>query len=285
LILTEVWILKKVAIIGGTHGNEVTGVELIKKWKSNPPKKWDLELFFEFGNPDAIKKGTRYIDQDLNRSFLKLSKKEVLNLEEKRAQELRERLKGMDFIIDLHTTTSNMGPTIILTHDEDQSLKAALHTHAKYPKIKLIREILPKENNHFLTSIAKDGLIIEVGPTPQGVVRADILCQMEQTLINLCDYLSNSTSIEKISKVPFYEVVRPIDYPREGQGQLIGIIHEDLQDKDFKPLSNGSPLFKLYSGQTIPYEGEELFPIFINEAAYYEKGVALVLTKKVLLNF
>ena len=270
--------MKKVAIIGGTHGNEITGVELIKKWKSNLPKKWNLELFFEFGNPTAIKNNTRYIDQDLNRSFLKLSKNENLNIEEMRAQELREKLGEMDFIIDLHTTTSNMGPTIILTSNEDLSAKAAAFTYSQYPAIKLIKEILPEDKNHFLTSIAKDGLIIEVGPTPQGVVRADILDQMEQTLIYICDYLSNPSLIKE-ANAPFFEVVSSIDYPRDKKGQLNGVIHEDLQDNDFKPLKSGSPLFKLYSGEVISYEGEELFPIFINEAAYYEKGVALVLTK------
>ena len=41
-------------------------------------------------------------------------------------------------------------------------------------------------------------------------------------------------------------------------------------------------MFLKANGDEIVFEGEkETFPIFINEAAYYEKGVAFVCTDKV----
>jgi aspartoacylase len=34
-------------------------------------------------------------------------------------------------------------------------------------------------------------------------------------------------------------------------------------------------------GETLPYAGNSVvYPIFINEAAYYEKGIAMILTQK-----
>ena len=40
-------------------------------------------------------------------------------------------------------------------------------------------------------------------------------------------------------------------------------------------------MFLKLNGEEIIFEGEKgTFPIFINEAAYYEKGVAFVLTDK-----
>lgn len=56
-----------------------------------------------------------------------------------------------------------------------------------------------------------------------------------------------------------------------------------LQDKDFKLLKPGDPIFKRFSGETVTYKGEALYPFFINECAYYEKKIAFVLGEKVKL--
>lgn len=56
-----------------------------------------------------------------------------------------------------------------------------------------------------------------------------------------------------------------------------------LQDKDFKLLKAGDPIFKRFSGETVTYKGEALYPFFINECAYYEKKIAFVLGEKVKL--
>lgn len=56
-----------------------------------------------------------------------------------------------------------------------------------------------------------------------------------------------------------------------------------LQDEDFKLLKPGDPIFKKFSGETVTYKGEELYPFFINECAYYEKKIAFLLGEKVKL--
>lgn len=57
-----------------------------------------------------------------------------------------------------------------------------------------------------------------------------------------------------------------------------------LQDNDFKLLRPGDPIFETFSGETVTYEGEELYTFFINECAYYEKKIAFLLGEKVRLN-
>lgn len=57
-----------------------------------------------------------------------------------------------------------------------------------------------------------------------------------------------------------------------------------LQDKDFKLLKPGDPIFMKFSGETVSYEGQELYSFFINECAYYEKKIAFILGEKVRLN-
>lgn len=57
------------------------------------------------------------------------------------------------------------------------------------------------------------------------------------------------------------------------------------QDRDFEPLQPGAPIFQMFSGEDVLYEGEStVYPILINEAAYYEKGIAFLLTEKLTLS-
>ena len=57
------------------------------------------------------------------------------------------------------------------------------------------------------------------------------------------------------------------------------------QDNDFKLLQPGDPIFLSFSGETLKYEGEELYPFFVNESAYYEKKIAFHLARKITLTF
>lgn len=63
------------------------------------------------------------------------------------------------------------------------------------------------------------------------------------------------------------------------------MIHPHLQGRDYQELKKGDPLFVTFQGETIFYEDEEtVWPVFINEAAYYEKGIAMCLTKKEIVS-
>ena len=70
-------LIRRVAIVGGTHGNELTGVYLVKKFQQSPnllKRSFDVITFL--ANPKAIAANRRYIDRDLNRCF---SKKDLFN--------------------------------------------------------------------------------------------------------------------------------------------------------------------------------------------------------------
>jgi aspartoacylase len=58
------------------------------------------------------------------------------------------------------------------------------------------------------------------------------------------------------------------------------MVHPALQGKDYEPLQNGMPLFLGFDGTETFWQGETIYPAFINEAAYYEKGIAMSLTRK-----
>ena len=98
------------------------------------------------------------------------------------------------------------------------------------------------------------------------------------------DYLetynkNNSNQIEEA--LTFYQLVERVDYPRNERGEIQAMIHPQLQGRDYEPLNLGDPLFLTFDGQVIAYKGTStVHPVFINEAAYYEKGVAMCITQQ-----
>jgi succinylglutamate desuccinylase len=102
--------MKKILIIGATHGHEYLGVDIQEKLK-----KLNLKLVFLIGNPEAYEKRVAFIDSDLNRIF---PGKVDGNLEEKIAFELNQKIKEYDLVIDIHSTNTiknKKDATLIIT--------------------------------------------------------------------------------------------------------------------------------------------------------------------------
>ena len=60
-----------VAIVGGTHGNEMAGINLVRRMKAAPDsfQRRGITTLPILGNPAAVSRCTRFIDCDLNRCF------------------------------------------------------------------------------------------------------------------------------------------------------------------------------------------------------------------------
>lgn len=298
--------LRRVAICGGTHGNEMTGVYLVPELERQQKEKgdaaWSVPLTTVLSNPRAIKACSRYIDKDLNRCFtspiLSSPISEDTPYEIQRAQELNSLLgpKGsedaVDIIIDLHNTTANMGLSII-SYEWSNSVCFQIFKHLQDKitnvPVRLVLINVPPVEAFSLESVAKCGVSLEVGPQPQGVVRADIFNIMKQGVDAVLDWTETFNSGKKIEggEVEVYLMQKSMDYPRDPKtGKPTAAIHPQLQDQDFCLLQRGDPVFLTFSGETLSYEEEEpLHPLFINEAAYYEKGIAFHLARKKTLSF
>lgn len=85
----------KILVIGGTHGNERLGVELVTLLKRNPIKGVDALI----ANPRAVAKKVRFTETDLNRSFAGGE-----SYEQRRAMELRDITAPYDIVLDFHNT-------------------------------------------------------------------------------------------------------------------------------------------------------------------------------------
>ncbi len=285
--------IKKLAITGGTHGNELTGVYLIKKWKKQPEliKRSNFETLFLHMNEKAIVQCRRYVDEDLNRAFnaKSLADETLDSYESKLAKRLNQLLgpKGsadteVDFIVDLHTTTANMGLSIVVSHESALTWQAIAYLCEKEPALNVYRW-QGDEEDAFVDSIVAHGFAIEVGAVPQGVLRADLFLQSEALVYHLLDFfekLNAGIMIDLPSEIEIYDHKCLVDYPRNSEGDITAMVHHDRQDKDYALIQSGSPLFLSLEGKTISYEGEPLHALFINEAAYYEKGFAMCLAEK-----
>lgn len=285
--------IKRVAIVGGTHGNEFTGAYLIKKFEQFPDliQRDSFETLTLFANPKAFELKRRYIDKDLNRCFLNqdLQNPALLGYEEQQAKAIAQQLgpKGnaqVDAIVDLHSTTANMGLSLLLGSLQPASLRLAAYLSSINPRVKVCSLISPHAESAHLRSLCGLGMVIEVGSVAQAVLNPILFQETENLIHAVLDYFeacNQGTTLQLPSTLTLYKYVEEIDYPRNEQGELEAMIHPQLQFRDYEPLHPGDPIFLTFDGRAIAYEGKEtVYPVFINEAAYYEKGIAMCLTQK-----
>jgi aspartoacylase len=285
--------LNRVAIVGGTHGNETIGVHLIKKFSQHPDliQRSSFSTQMLLGNPKAIAGRVRYIDRDLNRSFERerLQNKRLTSYEDLQAKHIDQMIgpysnAPADVIVDLHSTTANMGLTLIINKEELFTLQLATYLQQSDSSAKIYSTSHSGRNQDSLRSLAKFGFCIEVGPVAQGVINADLFQKTEALIYTILDYLEqyNRNEISRLNRsLILYRYLETIDYPRDEYGEIQAMIHPQLQFRDYQSLCSGDPMFLMFEGKTIAYEGAAVvYPVFINEAAYYEKGIAMFLTQK-----
>ena len=286
--------IKTVAVTGGTHGNELTGVHLIKHWSKCPEEvsrnSFTTELHLT--NPQANAEVRRYIDQDLNRQFgiNDLNNPELQGCEQQQAKALNALLgpkkdPRVDFVIDLHTTTANMGMSLIFNTDDPLVVGMAFYIKQKMPEATLFFNPSDRMNDNFLTSVGRlNGFLIEVGPIAQGLLNYQVYKDTHTAVMHALDYLelrNTGQAIELPTQMDAYEFVEKIPLPEDSDGEITAMIHPNLQNKDYQAINPGDPLFMSLGGETIPYEGETtVYGAFINEAAYYDQHVGLSYMKR-----
>ncbi|MDA3947878.1 MAG: succinylglutamate desuccinylase/aspartoacylase family protein [Spirochaeta sp.] len=348
--------IRNVALCGGTHGNERSGVTVVQRRQAIeareispqsaqladaagpaplyagpgdpgtlPParKPETFALTSLISNPHAVARNRRYIDFDLNRSFgnATLHNPHSSGYEAQRAQVLNRMLgpKGSaepacDLIIDMHTTTARLGPTIIIRESDLVARYIAAAVVMELPDVKILSYLAEERvetasanasaaeepaaggapgaadrpgDYPYLAEITPHGIEIEVGPVPQGVIRAETVIWTEQ-IVNSCvaaiDAWNRGRTLDLPESIEVYRFTEAVDYPRNNTGEIFGFVHPARQDRDFTVLRRGDPLFLRFDGSTVPYDGaDERYPVFINEAAYYEKRAGMTLCEKKMI--
>jgi aspartoacylase len=289
-----------VLVVAGTHGNERNAPWLLQHWQRHPGSLANAGLRLELvlGHPAAYARNQRYLERDLNRSFRPelLADPQAEGPDLERARQLLA-LHGPDgerrcaVAFDLHSTTSAMGNSVVLygRRPADLALAAALQARLGLPIY--LHECDPSQTG-FLVERWPCGLVIEVGPVPQGVIQAPICRQtqlaLEASLAALAE--ARQGRLRLPSQLLVHRHLGSLDLPRREDGTPLACLHPRLQHRDWRPIAPGDPLFLEPGGEEVPYRPSpeleawavrgELVPVFINEAAYGEKGIALSLTQR-----
>lgn len=165
---------------------------------------------------------------------------------------------------------------------DNMDCRCLLHTHSN------------EEQRPNLSSAAKHGFTIEVGPVPQGVLRHDAAEKTERAMYALFEFFHKrntdgsllATALQTAypsNRVPCYRSA-PAKRPGEMSGKITWpshpdnpnfpnvMVHKDLQDRDFQIIRKGDPLFVNLDGTIEQYNGshgDEVYLIFVNEGGYY----------------
>jgi aspartoacylase len=286
----------QVLVVAGTHGNERNAPWLLEHWRRQPEalQRHGLDVALVLGNPAAHKVNQRYVERDLNRCFapelLADSSRNEADLQ--RARQLLA-CHGPDtgapslVVLDLHSTTSAMGNSLVLygRRPADLALAAGLQGELGLPIY--LHEAYASQTG-FLVERWPCGLVIEVGPVPQGVIQAPIFRQsqfgVEAALAVLA--AAQRARWRMPAELVVHRHLGSLDRPRHPDGSPAACLHPELQHRDWRPLRPGDPVFIDPCGKAIglvlpPNLAEEsVWPVFINEAAYGEKGIALSLTTR-----
>lgn len=238
--------LRRVAVTGGTHGNEMSGVHLVRHWLRAPGelRRPSFAAMPVLANPAAAAACRRYVGCDLNRAFTSsfLSAKASPDdpYEVTRARELDQLLGpkasggAFDLVLDLHNTTANVG-TCLIAETAHQVFVMHLCRHLQLQTPELPCRVLlyrrPGEESYHVGSVAKNSLGLELGPQPQGVLRADVFARMRALVASTLDFveLFNQGAAFPAFEMEAYRNLGGVDFPRTADGDLAGTVHPRLQ--------------------------------------------------------
>lgn len=284
-----------ILLVAGTHGNELNALRLLNQWQQQPNllnhHAWPVHIVT--GNPAACAACRRYIDCDLNRTFrpslIHSPATSSDSIELRRARELAA-IHGpvgrepCNIVIDFHNTTAAMGNCLVVygRRPADLALAALVQDWLGLPIY--LHENDPLQAG-FLVSFWPCGLVIEIGPVPQGVVQCQIVEKTHLVLQTIFDILLavECGDARYPRHLVIHRHIQNIDRPRDSKTGGIAEISAEREGRDWQPIYDGAELFRTATGKSIQLMGwgnSAVVPVFINEAAYIEKGIALSLTRR-----
>lgn len=280
--------IQKVLMSAGIHGNEKTPIFLLKKFqeKTNLVSRSNFQTETLIANHKAAKLHQRYLDVDLNRCF----SQEVLNnsntryYEEILAQKIKRQIieSEADFILDFHSSSSNMLLTLLLSNDSPFNLELAAYLADKNPLVRIVRTARNIEKNR-LRHLFPYGFTVEMGAIAPNVIDPIWFERTEDLVRDILDYLEK-TNQDRQPKSPktatIYSLTTPVYFPTNDRGEIKAMIHPDLQGSDYLVLDVGQPIFINFDGESIYHTGNRQAAIFISESAYFEKQIAFYLATK-----
>jgi hypothetical protein len=224
-----------ISIVCCMHGNETLGEEVVEQLHATD---FGIRIRWVVANVQARKLMQRYIESDLNRSF---PGNPNGTYEEQLAVQIANTIEGTQCVLDLHTTTANTAPFVIMTKPSENNRRIA----AAVPIKKLVH--IPKD-------LSKGKALIDIFPG------AAIECSERTPVSDLLSWVKSFIENWKSKSIEAQE-----EY--EGTGLLQG----DTILENFSYIPAGITI-----GTTIVEAG--FYPVLSGEVAY--KGISCIMCKK-----
>ncbi|PMM44194.1 aspartoacylase [Vibrio splendidus] len=285
--------INQVLLVAGTHGNELSGIYLNKLIKERlyAADRSTFSTHPVIANPKAVEQNVRYVDTDLNRQFSNANNDDTSGLAEYTAARQfidRHASREQQLIVDLHNTTSNMGATLILLSNDVFYQKMGAYVKQRMPEANILFEDRkPWDEQPYLCTAGKHGVMIEVGAQAHGSLKFETLTLMKQMLTAVLDYVEkhNLKQIKELKDYSAFFYVEEVNVPLDQDGMRIATVHPKICGRDFEVVKQGEPLLATFFGYDVSWEREQdIYPHFINESAYAKANIAMALAEKRLVS-
>lgn len=269
-------------IIGGLHGNELAGVSAIRmvsEWLSSNGVLKSGRVVGIVGNPEAVSRQVRYLDEDLNRIWLPEIIKEVRSQYESEIQsserrDLKELLTILDPIlsdknqrviaVDLHSFSASEG-YFALTPESGYNEK--LLNEIGIPSIFGIEKILPGTLLNYIHNCGHHAFAFEGGShySAETLVNMVNFIKMLAMEIGLCDTAKS---------VDYIHLQKPLNNTLPSKMELVYQHLITSSDQfvmrpgftNFQPIEQGEWLAEDINGKiTAPCGGYILMPLYQNQ--------------------
>lgn len=235
-----------IVVVGCLHGNEIVGKMVIDALDKITILKGTLKTIT--ANEEAMFLNKRFIQQDLNRSFPGNKKSKIV--EEKLAFRILKEIQPTDYVIDIHSTTSDTEDVIIIKKDNSVTGKMI-----DIIRPKRVLFISKDYGNGALVNFC-NGISIEYGKHRSKNTFNKSLNDIKKLMFTLG--MINEAVVNTQIETQFYEVFG-IE-PKPKGFKLDGMV------KNFEYISKGTVIGCANKKQVIAKEG--FYPVLFGEKSY-----------------
>jgi succinylglutamate desuccinylase len=238
-----------IAVVGCIHGDELVGQKIILQLRKMKIKKGTLITII--ANEKAMKKKKRFIEQDLNRSF---PGKSNGNHEERLAHSILKITKKADFVIDIHSTTTDVKNLAIITKKDKDTLDLAYSLEPR--RIILMKKDIAKKS---FINYCKVGVSLEYGK--------DNSSATYDNAFNSIIFLLEKEKMVDDKRIKSKRKCKKIDYYK-----MKGVAKKMRKDvlmknvKNFKLIKKGD-VFAMRNRKKLIAE-DDFYPVLFGESAY-----------------
>jgi uncharacterized protein len=169
-------------ILGGVHGDELCGIEAVRKLAEAPPSLVRGRLILAIGNPEAVALDTRCVKHNLNRAFLSEDAAPCACAEHERARQLKALLESADVLLDIHASFTPETEPFIICEPNASPLARFLPFSRVCHGFDLHQ---PGGTDYYMNRSGKIGICIECGYLKEEAAAPLAMRSAEQTLLVL----------------------------------------------------------------------------------------------------